>query len=282
MVCEEEITYKTGNPTRHKNKFHEKVLVNFQKRLAAKRSSNGVALSSGCACSTTGTSTELVVDITPEQQGHVDKLLAVWVAKSLRPFSIVEDAGLVELIRYLTEVLGKVRIQLPSRNKLRKDTELVAIRLRISVREIITRECRYFTVTTDIWTSRNTDSYLSLTLHYITPDFNFRSWTLEVISFPGRHSGPAIANGLAVLFDKWGLDRRLCVKLIRDGASNAVSAGTLLSLDHMSCVAHSLHLVLAGVLVKRKPKRVKTRSVAMSEGRWRLVQTAQKAIEQHM
>ncbi|KAE8898517.1 hypothetical protein PF005_g29737 [Phytophthora fragariae] len=107
MVCEEEITYTTGNTTavgRHMNKFHEKVLVNFQKRLAAKRSSTGVALSSGCACSTTGSSTELVVDITPEQQGHVDKLLAVWVAKSLRPFSIVEDAGLVELIRYLTKL----------------------------------------------------------------------------------------------------------------------------------------------------------------------------------
>ncbi|KAE8983420.1 hypothetical protein PR002_g23259 [Phytophthora rubi] len=58
MVCEEEIAYKTGNTTavgRHMNKFHEKVLVNFQKRLAAKRSSNGVAVSSGCACSTTGT-----------------------------------------------------------------------------------------------------------------------------------------------------------------------------------------------------------------------------------
>eukprot|EP00644_Phytophthora_capsici_P018335 jgi/Phyca11/131900/e_gw1.119.38.1 len=95
----------------------------------------------------------------------------------------------------LAGVLVKRR---PKHNARRK----FALRESVSVRMIIKRECRYFSVTTDIWTSMNTDSYLSLTLHYVTPDFRFRNWTLEVKAFPGRHSGEAISAGLLKLFDR--------------------------------------------------------------------------------
>ncbi|OWZ09472.1 hypothetical protein PHMEG_00017824 [Phytophthora megakarya] len=44
------------------------------------------------------------VPITTEQQAHANKLLAVWIALSLRPFSIIEDSGLAAYVRYICEV----------------------------------------------------------------------------------------------------------------------------------------------------------------------------------
>ncbi|OWZ13988.1 hypothetical protein PHMEG_00012603 [Phytophthora megakarya] len=41
---------------------------------------------------------------------------------------------------------------------------------------------------------------MAITLHYVTADYRFRSWTLEVEAFLGHHSGKAIAVGLSRLF----------------------------------------------------------------------------------
>jgi hAT family C-terminal dimerisation region len=51
------------------------------------------------------------------------------------------------------------------------------------------------------------------------------------------------------------LDKLKCTKLLRDGASNAVTAANTLGVSHMSCVAHSIHLVVSGALIKPKRRR---------------------------
>ncbi|EGZ27584.1 hypothetical protein PHYSODRAFT_293397 [Phytophthora sojae] len=43
-----------------------------------------------------------------------------------------------------------------------------------------------------------------------------------------------------------------CTRLLRDKGSNFVSAAARLGVTDMFCVAHSLHLVVAGVLIKKK------------------------------
>ncbi|KAE9096069.1 hypothetical protein PF005_g24807 [Phytophthora fragariae] len=119
---------------------------------------------------------------------------------------------------------------------------------------MIKEGCRYYAVTTDICTSMTTEGYVSLTLHYLDLKFRPCNWTLEIERFPGLHSGEAIADGLTKIFKRWGLNPSLCMKLVRDDASNAVLAGNLMGVPHMSCIAHSLHLVVAGALIKRTRK----------------------------
>ncbi|RLN72037.1 hypothetical protein BBJ28_00023505 [Nothophytophthora sp. Chile5] len=259
IKCKTPIPFQKGVTVavkRHMETYHADSIREYcEKKNGAKRTS-GVALSGGCGDSKVSTSeVSDAVEISRDQQAHANNLVALWIAKSQRPFSTVEDDGLIAYVKYITDDLGGVKVKLPSRTQLRDDIMLVARQLRVSVKAMIKRDCRYFSVTTDIWTSRNTDSYMALTLHYVTPDFRFCNWTLEVESFPGRHSGDAIARGLSMLFERWGLLPQFCVKLLRDGASNAVLAGETLGIAHMSCVAHSLHLVLAGALIKRKPGR---------------------------
>jgi hypothetical protein len=71
---------------------------------------------------------------------------------------------------------------------------------------------------------------------------------------PGQHTGEAIAESLRDTISEWELKTDQCVALLRDEASNDVSAGNHLGVSHFSCVAHSLHLVLASALIWKRSR----------------------------
>jgi hypothetical protein len=172
----------------------------------------------------------------------------------MRPLSIVEDPWLLEFIRFITQELGGILLDVPGVTQLRDDIKRIAAELRASLKARIHEGCWYYCITTDIWTSRKAQSYMALTLHYRDEDFTMCSWTLEVESFPGMHTGVVIASGLEQMLERWELNPEMCTLLVRDGAANAVLASNILGVNNTSCIAHSLHLVLGGALLGRKPR----------------------------
>eukprot|EP00644_Phytophthora_capsici_P002978 jgi/Phyca11/102729/e_gw1.7.1037.1 len=118
--------------------------------------------------------------ISAEQQKRVNLLLAEWIARHFRPIKIVEDAGFIVFIRYITEDICRIKISLPERTKIAQQIVALAVEYRKLVRQAIAKGCCYFSMTCDIWTSRNTKSYISLTIHYVDNDFCPQNWTLEV------------------------------------------------------------------------------------------------------
>ncbi|EEY68956.1 uncharacterized protein PITG_05106 [Phytophthora infestans T30-4] len=91
-------------------------------------------------------------------------------------------------------------LSLPERTKIAQQIVALAVEYQKRVRHAIVKGCWYFSMTCDIWTSRNTKSYISLTIHYVDDEFCPQNWTLE----------------------------------------------------HMSCLAHCLHLVVGGAMIKKK------------------------------
>ncbi|RLN91127.1 hypothetical protein BBJ28_00023770 [Nothophytophthora sp. Chile5] len=267
LRCESCIPFRKGQNgvKKHMVKFHMKHLATYAKDKAKKREAE-VTLTNSYSQSDPQSESKGVA-VSPQQQSHVNELLALWIAGSLRPLSTVSDKGFSALIRYLTSDLGGVEVRLPSRTQVRADIAQQAAELRASLKNKLAKECGYYSVTTDIWTSRTARSFLALTVHYLTLQFQLCNWTLEVEHFPGRHSGAAIAEGLTSLLKRWGLDLANCTKLLRDGASNGVLAGNLLGIEHMSCIAHSLHLVLAGLLIKKRPTPSDASAVGASNAR---------------
>ena len=75
--------------------------------------------------------------------------------------------------------------------------------------------------TTDIWTSRNGDPFISLTMHFITSDWELLNFTPYVRPFPERHTGKNISLVLDKFNEHLGLDS-LDVHLFsaNDSASN--------------------------------------------------------------
>ncbi len=76
------------------------------------------------------------------------RMLALWTATSLRPFSIVEDRELQNIITFASQVHGDLR--LPTRNTNQKNVKREADALQMLVRKDIQENCVMFSATTDM------------------------------------------------------------------------------------------------------------------------------------
>lgn len=110
----------------------------------------------------------------------------------------------------------------------------------------------YFATTSDLWSSRTSEPYLSLTAHYIDQDWNLKSKCLQTAYFPVDHTGEAIALGLSDALESWGLseDKQVCITT--DSGTNIVKATSLNNWTRLQCFGHRLHSAV-GKLQSRIP-----------------------------
>ena len=117
------------------------------------------------------------------------------------------------------------------------------------LKECLKNEAKFITLTTDIWTSIATESYLTVTAH-IDSDWELQAFVLETIPFPDRHTGINIADKLKGLVKRWEImDNVMMVS--HDQGSNMKAAMEILREEcnwkSLHCAAHCLQLcILAG------------------------------------
>jgi hypothetical protein len=63
----------------------------------------------------------------------------------------------------------------------------------------------HFSATSDLWSSRTSEPYTSLSVHFIDNNWDLRSYCLETVYFPEDHTAEEIGEGLQEVFDSWGL-----------------------------------------------------------------------------
>ena len=79
--------------------------------------------------------------------------------------------------------------------------------------------------TTDLWTSRSGDSYISLTTSFIDHKWKMHRWTPFVRYFPGSHTGERIAIKLDSMIEELKLDDESIIKYsVNDNAANQKKA----------------------------------------------------------
>ena len=57
-------------------------------------------------------------------------------------------------------------------------------------------DCEGLGASTDMWTSRSNDSYISVTLHFINKNFELKKFVLACQPFSGQHTAAALAKAL--------------------------------------------------------------------------------------
>lgn len=87
-------------------------------------------------------------------------------------------------------------------------------------------------------------------LHYVNQEFVPTNSTIGVREFPEIHDGDSVAAVIEQILVEWMLLKRFSVMFVGDGGSNMVSACNKRGLKHVSCIAHSLHLVVAEAPIK--------------------------------
>ncbi|KAJ8523981.1 hypothetical protein ON010_g17137 [Phytophthora cinnamomi] len=75
-----------------------------------------------------------------------------------------------------------------------------------------------------------------------------------VKEIPGNHDAVEIVAALELIIQEWGLSKALRCRFARDSGSNMVVAGNIMGTDHAACIAHELHLVVSGLISKKRKK----------------------------
>lgn len=102
-------------------------------------------------------------------------------------------------------------------------------------------------LTTDCWASRNNESFMAITIHFIDSDFILKSVLLSCNSFNINHIGYNLSQEITRVLDSW----KLCTKIkfaVSDNAYNIKNALNLLGLKNMGCFAHTLNLIVQSAL----------------------------------
>ncbi|GBP54634.1 Zinc finger BED domain-containing protein 4 [Eumeta japonica] len=171
----------------------------------------------------------------------VDKSISEMIALEDLPFSFVESAGFVRLVKHLC----------PSYNLKSRQyfTSFICDELYDKVSQKILELLKAFekmSFTSDIWSdSCSGVSLLSLTCHGITEDFERKMIVLKASVFnESRHTGENIACKLEGLLSSWEIPKEKVKCLVRDAGSNMKKGVTLLNIEHIDCASHKIQNIL--------------------------------------
>ncbi|KAK2579952.1 hypothetical protein KPH14_007632 [Odynerus spinipes] len=169
---------------------------------------------------------------TNERKKKIDDLILSLVIDDLQPLTIVEDKGFVRLINFLDP-----KYKLPSRKTLK-----AWLNAKYEL-ESIDKIC----LTTDTWTSINTDIFITATCHYISNNFELISRTLETKKFMGKHTSVAIVNQLFDICKEWRIENKITT-IVTDNAPNMLAAVASLKsrfdVESLPCFVHTLNLIV--------------------------------------
>ena len=131
----------------------------------------------------------------PAHSKEIDELVSDFIAKDLRPIAIVDGPGFKNLVHFL-EPGYKVPSRTHVMSTLRKKYDALKKELVVPI------SSHYLAITTDIWTSRATEAYITITAHYIDDDSKLISNVLTTEAMPERHTGVNFAERIREAMNK--------------------------------------------------------------------------------
>ncbi|CAI5682808.1 zinc finger BED domain-containing protein 1-like [Oreochromis niloticus] len=154
---------------------------------------------------------------------EIDRAIATFTAVDMRPFSVVENTGFQEMLRVL-----EPRYSIPSRTYF-TNTAVPALYKETKAKlETAVSAAPAVALTSDSWTSRATQSYLTVTQTRLVES----------------HATDDLAKGLSEAVEDWKLVRpNVTIPVNTDNAKNIVNAVTAAGLGpQIRCFAHTINI----------------------------------------
>ncbi|XP_065679069.1 uncharacterized protein LOC136093761 [Hydra vulgaris] len=181
------------------------------------------------------------------RQLETDMVIMSYIARSSSPFTLVDEPCFKEMVEHLNPKVIVKHSSTFSRYKL----PLLYESVMDTVQNLIEKEvstCQQVAITTDGWTSRSQDPYITLTLHYINSQFELKKYVLNFDNFVGRHTGYHISKALEEMIQKYPvLDAVPKKVIVHDAAANmkhAVSIMNKTKYESLLCADHLLNTSL--------------------------------------
>lgn len=170
----------------------------------------------------------------------ITRALSVFIVKDMQTYAMIEDAGFKNMIKVL-----ELQYNIPSRKHF---SDVIIPKLYEGTRQVIAKELSetaYIALTSDAWTSRATESFLTVTAHYITSEWEMRSIVLQTRPLYESHTIEHLSTALTQAVTKWKLERcNSTIAVTTDNAKNMVNAvnATAELGPQIGCFAHTVNL----------------------------------------
>lgn len=178
-----------------------------------------------------------------DKQKQFDQAVVDFLSDTFVPFNVVGQDSFKKLFDIADK---KLTIKHPTTySRMVTDTSKNIL---TQVCQIIAREKTNILsvgITTDLWTSRGGDSYMSLTVSWIDPKWRLLRFTPFVHPFPGRHTGDRICVELDDMVDDLKFDPTTDKVCVSDNASNMKVALRLS--DHLREYFCRIHTIQLGI-----------------------------------
>ncbi|XP_070072653.1 zinc finger BED domain-containing protein 4-like [Drosophila takahashii] len=179
-----------------------------------------------------------------QQKKKLDKYVMLMIARDVQPFSMVDDDGFRDLIQNMDP-----KYRMPSRTYFR---DIMLPKLYNELRKDLECELEgvpYVAITTDGWTSRANEAYITVTCHFVNKKFELVSAALSTANLvtPTNHSAVNIADTLRQILNEWDLLHKV-VTIVTDNDVTMKKACQHLEITHFPCFAHTINLLVQEIL----------------------------------
>ena len=240
-ICSSQVKATSGNTTNLKNHLarkHPNVMSEEDELEAKKKNAKSAVVGSSSSSQQNPSLDSLWAKLGPNTKRHKDITLAIakYIAIDLRPLNSVNDKGFNELIQTL-----EPRYQMTGRTHITE--KILPDKYREIKREVkdALKSATFIGLTTDGWTSRATQSFITVTASVIDEDWKSKLYVLSTTELPESHTAENLSNQLDNVLLEWELEKEK-VAVTTDNAFNVCSAMTLSNVNHVRCMAHTLNL----------------------------------------
>ena len=186
---------------------------------------------------------ESFIKKTVYSEGHAKKitnLLVEMITLDLRPAAMVEGTGFKWLINYL-----EPNYQVPSAVHITNCLQEPYVKAKTMIICML-EEPMYIALTTDIWTSVATQSYITVTAHFISSNWELKTCLLQTTNFPKNHTADNICEKLQEILSNFHVSCSKVVSIVHDQGSNMQSCGRHMKSDFgwesINCAGHLIQL----------------------------------------
>ncbi|CAI6372557.1 unnamed protein product [Macrosiphum euphorbiae] len=171
------------------------------------------------------------------------------------PISFVQSDGFKHFMS-----LVEPGYQIPVASTISSRLQLLYGELRAKIMNSLS-SVSFVALTTDGWSSRAQESFISVTIHYINDNWELKNYTLCAEYIEERHSSENLAFMLEMVIAEWELDGKVHA-VVHDNAANVVSSVLLVENveNSISCAAHTIQ-----ICVKTALKSVKLYSLILKK-----------------
>lgn len=162
----------------------------------------------------------------PLRSKQITELAADWVSENMRPLSIICDSGFCQLMEFVEPGYA-----VPSRTLMTNTLKARYKDCRKELAELLNRQDAV-AVTTDGWTSKAVESYITYSAHFVGDNWSLVTCVLETSKFHGSHTAVRLAEHAVSTVEHVNMPLTKIVGVVHDEAANMMTAGRILEEDH--------------------------------------------------